>query len=294
MKVQHRKPLPERAALGSHRYDVVVLRVGKRTEQAVEIAIKAQAESETIRQFCKIPARLSNPHPAVLEIMSDRIRWSSNPQLNALLSGPPSACARRGFLIADVIAKTAVANGFDVQPLQDGGLALSSIYRKTHIRVRERLQLSSDRSTLSRTGFLEIQVNGSRRSFEPKNDLEQYLPSLFARLLTDRSQDETDFEQAKEREARRRVEAEIREDKRKVEAQEARAFAELLLMTSRWTVAAQARTFLAAIRARGPEPRFHDLLEWLSLKVESEDPLDKGPDLILQRLLNAKSGKSGE
>jgi hypothetical protein len=141
MKVQHRKPLPERPALGPHQYDIVVLRVGKRSENAVETAMMAQAESETIRHSCKVPVRLANPHPAVIEIMSDRIRWSSNPQLNAILSGPLSACVRRGFIIADVIAKAAVANGFDVQPLQDGGLAISSVYRNTNIRVRERLQL---------------------------------------------------------------------------------------------------------------------------------------------------------
>lgn len=292
MKVQFGKALPERPPLNASQSEVVFLRVGNAKDRAAGKETAERANARAIRDICKVPKRITNPHPAIVEIMSDRIRWSKSPQMDVILKAPPSDCVKRGFLISDVIAKAVEAHGFAVTPERRGGLIISSEYRKTRLRVRERLEISKQsRGVLLPTGFLEVQVDGGRWAFEPRDDLERNLPYLLARFLHQRDDDANTSVVAAERERLRAIEAKEREERARLEAQEGAAFAELIAMSSRWSAVSQARSFIAAIRARGPSVEHRSLIEWLHSKIESEDPLDSGPDAVLERLRKIKEGR---
>lgn len=306
MKVAHGKPLPERPALPVHPrgYNAVPLRVGIAAERS-EIAVRRSLAREIVGSLdaLKIPTRLVSPHPAVAEIVADPSRWPIYREMRATLKEPPSECLRRVFRILNVIARAVEPYGFSVAPGVDGGLIVSSDYRATNIRVREKLrrapislprasdryadlikQRPGDGYQLQPSGLLEIQVYGGRWAEEPKDDLEACLPHLLAHLVSDRDYDKERASSAAERERLRQIETRKRAHAEKIADQEALAFAELLDMSSRWTAASQARAFLAAIRTGGHGIANDSTLEWLQSKIDAHDPLHDGPDSVLGRL----------
>ncbi|BBD37529.1 hypothetical protein Amn_24090 [Aminobacter sp. Y103A] len=306
MKVAHGKPIPERPHLLDHPkgYKSVPLRVGIAAERS-EIAAGRSLVREIAGSLgaLKIPTRLVNPHPAVAEIAADPSRWPIYREMRAVLKEPPSECLRRVFRILNVIARAVESHGFSVAPGVDGGLIVSSDYRDTNIRVREKLrrapislprasdryvdlvkQRPSDGYQLQPSGFLEIQVYRGRWAEEPKNDLEDCLPHLIARLLADRERGKVEAASAAERARIRQIEERKRARAKKIADQEALAFAGFLEMSSRWTVTGQARTFLAAIRAADHSGANEPILEWLQDKIDAHDPLRAGPDPVLDKL----------
>jgi hypothetical protein len=256
-----------------------------------------------------VPEKLRNVHPSVAEIMRDRPFWSSNPQLNAILSSPPNDCVRRSYRIADVIAWEAEKRGFTVTSTDDRmGLAISSEYRVTPIRIRERLQqvrtlLSSERLPkpgesirgkfafgLKRTGLLEIQIHRSRWAAEPKDDIVALLPNLIALLEVDRDSDAKSNAEAEER----RRKAQIRAAERAAVAERARqdtaAFDAFLGMARRYREAGEARALLDEIEAAISDRSLFTVLEWLRSRVISHDPMTEGADEVLRIISSVKDG----
>ncbi|PWK65896.1 hypothetical protein C8K44_115111 [Aminobacter sp. AP02] len=307
MKVAHGKALPERPALPDHPsgYNAVPLHVGDAAEKA-QIAARRSLAQEIVESLgpIRVPSRLVNPHPAVAEIIADPSRWPIPREMRAALTKPPSDCLRRAFRFLNVIAR-AEAQGFTVRGGADGGLIISSEYRNTTIRVREKLKRvaiqlprdphdryadltsknrSDDGYQLQPSGLLEIQLYGGKWAEEPKDDLEASLPHLIARLVSDREYDKERAASAAERERLRQIESRKRAKAKKIADQEALAFGEFLEMSVRWTATTQARAFVAAIGAAGPSSANTSTLEWLVSKLDAHDPLQDGPDKVLERL----------
>jgi hypothetical protein len=113
MKVAHGKSLPSRPPLPDHPhgYKSVPLRLGLAAEKAVTAERRMLMQSIATTRPLDVPARLTDPHPAVAEIMSER---ASNPQLSAILTAAPNECVRRGFRIANAIARAVEGEGFNV------------------------------------------------------------------------------------------------------------------------------------------------------------------------------------
>lgn len=306
MKVAHGKPLPARPPLPETSSSNVSLRVGYSEQQAR----LSNLQQRTKAVGCiAVPERLRNIHPAVADIMRDRPFWSSNPQLNAILSAPPSDCVRRGYRIANVIAWEAEKRGFTVTSTDDRmGLAISSEHRVTPIRVRERLRQvrtlpqgmrppklgESIRGKfafgLKPTGLMEIQIHRSRWAAEPKDDIAALLPNLIARLEADRESDAKSNAEAEER----RRNAEIRAAERAAVAERTRqdtaAFDAFLGMARRYREASEARALLDEIEVAVSDRSLFDLLEWLRSRVTSHDPMSEGADKVLQIISSVKDG----
>jgi hypothetical protein len=294
MKVAHGKPLPARPPLPGTPKSNIALNVGY-SEQQTRLSHLRQTRKSI--GYIAVPEKLRNVHPSVAEIMRDRPFWSSNPQLNAILSSPPNDCVRRSYRIADVIAWEAEKRGFTVTSTDDRmGLAISSEYRVTPIRIRERLPKPGESIRgkfafgLKRTGLLEIQIHRSRWAAEPKDDIVALLPNLIALLEVDRDSDAKSNAEAEER----RRKAQIRAAERAAVAERARqdtaAFDAFLGMARRYREAGEARALLDEIEAAISDRSLFTVLEWLRSRVISHDPMTEGADEVLRIISSVKDG----
>ncbi|MFD9902614.1 hypothetical protein [Mesorhizobium sp. NPDC059025] len=296
MKVVHGKTLPVRPPLPNHPngYRSVPLRVGLSEQRKAEEERRALTQSIAASQSLKIPARLDAPHPAVAEIMSNPV-------------ASHNSCTRRGFRMADTIARACENAGFQVEA-SGQSLLICSNYRRTPISVSEKLSqvpiLAPDNANhtaaqsrgrhqafeLIPTGYLQIMLSDHKWGEEPLNDLEVQLPELLSKLIMDRKHDADEAEKAAERKRLREIASATRAREKRIAEQEAAAFERFLQLASQWVSTNHARSFLAAIEANGAVSVEQPTIDWLRTKIDTLDPLHEGPDAALAQIKRIRGG----
>jgi hypothetical protein len=247
----------------------------------------------------QIPSRLSNPHPAVKEIMDERKRGYRSPGDSGFIHKRHSSrideVTTRIFRILDCLAKALSREGFSVAPHRMDGIQVDWKRGQTIFRLKEQLRMPRDpngkiirSNDFVRTGLL-FSESPHRFQDEPGLPIEDQMraiaESISATCLNREKEAEEREERAQRIEARRALLlAERRAEKLKSDAIE-----KMLSMSEQWHQANRAREFLLRIESL---PLTSDLYmglaakEWIELlraRIEDLDPIKNGLSGLLAR-----------